>query len=224
MLPAPTTIAISTPRSRDVARSARRPRASALGIGAVVEVAHQRLAGELQQDAVEGRARRYCHAGRATRRPRSARSAGSRRSRRSSPTSSARSCSIVLPSCLSALTCSCFEQHDLLEPLVELALDDLRRGCSRACRRPAARRCASRRRWPPRGTSSSVTYCVAGCAAMCSATSRANADEVVVAWRRSRCCSRPRRARRSCRWRGCRLRRCPRRPRGRRACRACCPS
>ena len=52
MLPAPTTSAISTPRSCHLVHLAR-DALDALGIGAVLEAAHQGLAGELQQYAAE---------------------------------------------------------------------------------------------------------------------------------------------------------------------------
>ena len=52
MLPAPTTIATSTPRVAD-RRDLLGDPLDLAGVGAVVELAHQRLARELQQDAFE---------------------------------------------------------------------------------------------------------------------------------------------------------------------------
>ena len=64
MLPAPTTIATSTPRSR-IAATCLAIRSTSAGVGAVVQVAHQGLAGELQEDAAESRLGRVGHVGRA---------------------------------------------------------------------------------------------------------------------------------------------------------------
>ena len=93
MLPAPTTSEISTPRpatAGDLARDAL----DALGVGAVLEPAHQRLTGKLQQQtAKRGLGRRH-HSSPTTKRAK-------RAIRTFSPVfdaTSARSCSIVLPS------------------------------------------------------------------------------------------------------------------------------
>ncbi len=130
MLPPPTTIAISTPRAWTAATPAAIA-SHALGIGAVLELAHQRLAGQLQQHAAVdggGLPRRSCGSARRSRlsrRRRTARSGGSRCSRRILAETSARSSSIVLPSCLSSLTCFWRSRTTSSSHLSSLPFDDL---------------------------------------------------------------------------------------------------
>ena len=122
MFPPPTTIATSTPRSV-TCLTARRDRGDALGIGPVREVAHERLARQLQEDPVEDRAPAVLHAYSAPTWKRE-----KRRMTTFSPVfceTSWRSCSIVRPSCL-RVHVLLVQQHGLLEPLAQLALDDLR--------------------------------------------------------------------------------------------------
>ena len=125
MLPAPTTIADSTPRSGTSADLRGDP-LHRVGVGAVVEPAHQGLARQLQQDAVElglsasARDRPYA-------RQTPTRKWAKRATRTFSPVfaaSSARSSSIDFASC-SRRYVLLLEQRDLLAPLRELALDDL---------------------------------------------------------------------------------------------------
>ena len=97
------------------------------------------------------------------------------------PESSARSCSIVLPSYLSRVDVLLVEQHDLLEPLVAACPRRSSGGRSRACRRPAARRRAARPAWRPRGSSSSETYCVGRRGGDVQRDVAGERDEVVVA-------------------------------------------
>ena len=106
-------------RSRCTACDGPRDRGDALRVLAVVAIAHQRLAGELQQDAGERPAPSVT-------RPRP----GTRANRLTSmfspirPDSSARSCSIVLPSCSGRID-GCSEQHEVDQRLAPHALGDL---------------------------------------------------------------------------------------------------
>ena len=117
----------------------------------------------------------------AHRQRRSARSGGSRRSRPSWRRASARSSSIVLPLVLVAVDVRLLEQDDLLEPLAR----PCPRRSSGGCCSGLSAACSSEMRSSACSTSSGTSVlgdaAIGAAAAMCSATSRANADEVVVA-------------------------------------------
>ena len=211
--------ATSTPRSCTALICAR-DRLDALGVGAVVEGAHQGLAGQLQQDPLNaGRLGVVGHPrvgsgladGEAREAPDDDVLAGAaRRARRAAARwSCRRTCRALTCTCLSSTTSSSHLRElaarrscsrDVLGLVGDLLLVDAQLGVldvlghvvlGDPARSPGWRRCAARRRGRTRRSRRS--------------------------WRRSRCCSRPRPARRPCRWRGCRTGRCPRWPRGRRA-------
>ena len=151
MLPAPTTIATSTPRARTAATCSA-IRSTSVGVGAVLEIPHQRLARELQQDALEAGLRRP--SGLLLCRPRSRRSGRSGRSRRSWRQISVRSSSIVFDSCFSALTCAWSSRARFARPTWRAGPRRSSRRRRRACRprAPSPRRCGARPRAPPRGS------------------------------------------------------------------------
>ena len=134
--------------------------AQALGIGAVVEGAHERLARQLQQDPPERgpsatRPRAYSPTGEAREAADDDVLAGLRRELGAQLLDR-------LAVVLVGVDVLLVEQHDLLDPLAQLALDDLRArmfsGLSAACcskTRVSASLASS-------GTSSSRTYCVVG--------------------------------------------------------------
>src|SRR5919199_4645455 len=143
--------------------------AQALEVGAVLEVAHQRLAGQLEQDAPEYGGRRVAHSPTANR--------TKRRMTTFSPVladRSARIWSIVRPSCFSSLTCfwlrsTTSSSHFFTRP--STIFGRMFSGLSAAC-------CSKTRTSVARAssvTSSSETNRVVGEAAMCIATSRAKA-------------------------------------------------
>src|SRR3954447_10582205 len=141
--------------------------AQALEVGAVLEVAHERLAGQLEQDAPEYGGRAVGHSPTANR--------VKRRITTFSPVladRSARIWSIVRDSCLSSLTCfwlrsTTSSSHFFTRP--STILGRMLSGLSAACcseTRTSASLASS-------VTSSSETNCVVGEAAMCIATSLA---------------------------------------------------
>src|SRR3954465_13835435 len=141
--------------------------AQALEVGAVLEVAHERLARELEQDAPEYGGRRVAHSPTANR--------TKRRMTTFSPVLADRSpriCSIVRPSCFSSLTCfwlrsTTSSSHFFTRP--STIFGRMFSGLSAACcskTRTSASLASS-------VTSSSETNCVVGEAAMCIATSLA---------------------------------------------------
>src|SRR4051812_25942976 len=143
--------------------------AQALQVGAVLEVAHERLAGQLEQDAPEYGGRPVAHSPTAKR--------VKRRITTFSPVLADRSpriCSIVRDSCFSSLTCfwlrsTTSSSHFLTRP--STIFGRMFSGLSAACcskTRTSASRASS-------VTSSSVTNCVVGEAARCIATSFAKA-------------------------------------------------
>src|SRR4051812_462455 len=141
--------------------------AQALEVGAVLEVAHERLAGQLEQDPPEYGGGAVVHSPTANR--------AKRRMTTFSPVfadRSARICSIVRDSCLSSLTCfwlrsTTSSSHFFTRP--STILGRMLSGLSAACcskTRTSASLASS-------VTSSSETNCVVGEAAMCIATSLA---------------------------------------------------
>src|SRR3954451_5525334 len=143
--------------------------AQALKVGAVLEVAHERLARQLEQDAPEYGGRRVAHSPTANR--------TKRRMTTFSPVLADRSrriWSIVRPSCFSSLTCfwlrsTTSSSHFFTRPstIFGRMFSGLSEACCSKTRTSAARASSV--------TSSSETNCVVGEAAMCIATSRANA-------------------------------------------------
>ena len=121
-----------------------RDRLHALRVGAVGEVAHERLPRQLEQDSLEGGLRHAPTWNFAKRRittfspvvPRELRADLLDR----------------LAVVLVAVDVRLVEQDDLLHPLAQLALGDLGRARSRACRPPAARTRAARRPCRPAGS------------------------------------------------------------------------
>src|SRR3954454_3679 len=145
--------------------------AQALEVGAVLEVAHERLARELQQDAPEDGGRPVGHSPTTNRLK--------RRITTFSPVfadRSARICSIVRDWCFSSLTCFCLRStpsssHFLTRP--STIFGRMFSGLSAACcskTRTSASLASS-------VTSSSDTNCVVGEAAMCIATSLAKSTK-----------------------------------------------
>src|SRR3954452_21362566 len=139
------------------------------GVGAVVQLAHEGLAGQLEQDAPEYGGRAVAHSPTAKR--------VKRRITTFSPVladRSARICSIVRDSCLSSLTCfwlssTTSSSHFLTRP--STIFGRMFSGLSAACcskTRTSASRASS-------VTSASETNSAVGDAAMCRATSLANA-------------------------------------------------
>ena len=169
MLPPPGTIASWTPVDE---RRAPPPRShDARRVGAVVEVAHQRLAGQLQQDAPEDRLRHRRLL--ADHEPREA---------PDHDVLAGRGGDLVLQLAdrlavvLVGVDVRLVEQHDLAVPLRELALGDLRADLSRPVGRLLLEdpqlRLARVRRARPR-----VLTQRGAAAATCEATSRANATK-----------------------------------------------
>src|SRR3954466_1050658 len=141
--------------------------AQALEVGAVLEVAHERLARQLEQDAPEYGGRRVAHSPTANR--------TKRRMTTFSPVLADRSpriWSIVRPSCFSSLTCFWLRStpsssHFFTRP--STIFGRMFSGLSAAC-------CSNTRTsasWASSVTSFSETNSVVGVAAMCRATSRA---------------------------------------------------
>ena len=221
MLPAPTTIAISSPDlvdRRDLAGDPLDP----LGIGAVRQRAHQRLARELQQDPIEGPL--VSHSALLGDLPgrvsilladHEASEAGDHdvlagRGRGRGPQLLDRLAVVLV-----GVDVDLLEQSDLLAPLGELALDDLLAdvlGLALLGRLLLEDRALGRlglarnlvggdvlRAPPPR----------------CAGRSRGRTPGSRRCGRRSRSRTGSRPARRSCRWRGCRRRPSPRRSSGR---------
>ena len=215
MLPAPTTIAISTPSS-EASWTCVGDRLHAVGIGAVLELAHQGLARELQQDSLEDRVRHrrqpYVElpARSTPRRPRSGRSARCGCSRRSSRRARRAAARSSCPRSGRRRTCSCSSRTTSFAHLAScpstirsitssglpssraFCLEDAPLGLARLLGdlvdRDVLRGRARRRGSRPRGRTPGSRRC----------------------GRRSRSRTGPRPARRPCLRRGCRRRRRPR--------------
>src|SRR5919107_1561820 len=148
-----------------------RDRLQARRVGPVVQLAHQRLAGQLEQDAPEYGGRRVAHSPTAKR--------VNRRITTFSPVladRSPRSCSMVFESCLSSLTCFWLRStpsssHFLTRP--STIFGRMFSGLSAACCSKTRTSAAS----ASSVTSSAVTNCVVGEAAMCIATSLAKSTK-----------------------------------------------